>query len=122
MTRATFEERVGVHGRTVTRWIKEGILEPGRARLGRYWVQTFTEPDVGFARALAYVLKSRRGELTLAHAVAIVRSEIAPPEPGHDPKESPPLTYRSRDYLTEADRDILKMFIERHPPSTDPPR
>jgi hypothetical protein len=32
------------------------------------------------------------------------------------------LTYRSRDYLTEADRDILKMFIERHPPSTDPPR
>ncbi len=90
MTRATFEERVGIDGRTVTRWIAEGHLTPGRARRGGNWVQTFTETDVRFARALRLLLKSRRGELTLRHAVAIVRNEVEPPDPGHDPNDGPP--------------------------------
>ncbi len=118
MTRATFEERVGIDGRTVTRWIAEGHLAPGRARRGRFWIQTFTEGDVRFARALLSLLRSRRGELTLGHAAAIVRNEVQPPDAGHDPNDVPPLTDRSRNYPTGADIAILKLFIQKHSPPT----
>lgn len=119
MTRATFEERVHIDRRTLTRWISEGLLTPGRVRRDRYWMQTFTAEDVRFARALLWLLKSRRGELTLQHAAAIVRNEVAPPDPGHDPKDVPPLTHRSRDYPTAEQMSMLKLFIEKHSPPAD---
>lgn len=89
--RPEFLERVGIDQRTLSRWISERILEPRLVSRGGRSRQTFTRGDANFGRALARLLEQRRGELRLQEAAAIVRAEIFPPDPGHNPA-GPPLT------------------------------
>jgi hypothetical protein len=73
LTRRVFAERVGVHPTTVRRWEALGIITPRRESVLGIPTLTFTEADVEFGKALAQILASRPGELTLHQAAEIVR-------------------------------------------------
>jgi hypothetical protein len=73
LTRRLFAERVGIHRTTVRRWEALGIITPTPESVLGIPTLVFTEADVEFGKALAQVLASRPGELTLHQAAELVR-------------------------------------------------
>lgn len=83
--RQTFLDEVGIHGATLGRWIREGVVAEHRMLRNSRWIQVFKRSDVHFAKAVRSVQKQRHGELSLRQVVAIVRGEMDMPPLGHDP-------------------------------------
>ena len=89
--RVEFLAKVGIDSRTLTRWIREGVVNPqGRPKDGRR-IQIFSDKEVSFARAVRLIQKQHHGQLNLRDAVAIVRGEAARPASPRDPTSSTPL-------------------------------
>lgn len=87
LDRPAYLEVVGIASRTLTRWVVEGHLVPTRGRSGRgRHIYLFSKEQVRFGRALEAFLRTRKGEMQLADAVAVVRGEVDPPDEGwHNP-------------------------------------
>jgi DNA-binding XRE family transcriptional regulator len=68
LTRREFEEYVPLSPRTVTRWIKEGVVQP---RPGRNGGQVFSQADARFAKKVRRLQLENHGRLDLARAVAL---------------------------------------------------
>ena len=85
MDRETFLKKVGFDSRTLSEWIKEGILKPITIGKGGQAAQGFSDADAQFAQDVRELQRARHGELTRREAAAVVRGEMKPPKPGHDP-------------------------------------
>ena len=70
LDRGAYCKAVGIHPSTLSRWIREGIVEP--RWLGHLM---FTEEDVTFGRGLIAMLDRHRGRYTLGEMAEIVRNE-----------------------------------------------
>jgi hypothetical protein len=76
---------VGIHGSTLSRWIKEGVVTP---EYGPHYKQFFTMQQVHFCRAVKSMLDRYRGHYSLPQVIQIVRGERELVE-GHSPPGAP---------------------------------
>jgi hypothetical protein len=84
--RQEYCEQVGIHGSTLSRWIKAGIVVPAKANCQS--PQLFTKKDVQFGCALKSMLDKHRGKYSLQQMVEIIRGERKLSEI-HSPPGSP---------------------------------
>lgn len=73
LTRRRFCELVGIHGKTLTKWERAGVLEPAMAVILNSPTRVFSVDDVEFGQALIAFLHRYPGRYSVAEAAEVVR-------------------------------------------------
>jgi DNA-binding transcriptional MerR regulator len=73
LTRRRFCELVGIHGKTLTKWERAGVLEPATAVILNSPTRVFSADDVEFGQALIAFLHRHPGRYSVAEAAEVVR-------------------------------------------------
>jgi len=112
LTRSDFLTEVGIVESTLSRWIREGVIQPQRELRDGHWVQLFSKQDASLARAVGSLLSQHRGQLRLSDAVAAVRREVELPEDAHNPR-NPLVTLADDERSQEIRLEMLKLELRQ---------
>jgi DNA-binding transcriptional MerR regulator len=78
LTRRRFCELVGIHGKTLTKWERAGVLEPATAVILNSPTRVFSSDDVEFGQALIAFLHKHPGRYSVAEAAEVLRRGDTP--------------------------------------------
>ena len=76
ITRRRYCELVDIHPTTLRKWERQGLVKPQMAMILRSPTRIFSEQDVAFGQRLIALLRSRRGEISIAQAAVLARRQL----------------------------------------------